>query len=57
MLVPEWLADEVVERKRTLDLGHPALDQEVFARFAERAATTTANCAGASARTASGGTR
>ncbi len=36
LLVPEWLADEVVERKRTTDLGHPALDQAVFARFVER---------------------
>ncbi|MFI2412739.1 PLP-dependent aminotransferase family protein [Streptomyces sp. NPDC018947] len=36
LLVPEWLADEVVERKRTTDLGHPSLDQAVFARFLER---------------------
>ncbi|MEU9336361.1 PLP-dependent aminotransferase family protein [Streptomyces sp. NPDC048290] len=36
LLVPEWLAEETVERKRTLDLGHPALDQELFARFVER---------------------
>ncbi|MGV9943327.1 MocR-like pyridoxine biosynthesis transcription factor PdxR [Streptomyces sp. NPDC003401] len=36
LLVPEALADEVVERKRTLDLGHPALDQALFARFVER---------------------
>ncbi|MEU1054066.1 PLP-dependent aminotransferase family protein [Streptomyces sp. NPDC005876] len=36
LLVPESLADAVVERKRTLDLGHPALDQELFARFVER---------------------
>ncbi|WP_327693368.1 MocR-like pyridoxine biosynthesis transcription factor PdxR [Streptomyces sp. NBC_00459] len=36
LLVPESLADEVVERKRTMDLGHPALDQELFARFVER---------------------
>ncbi|MFV0137296.1 PLP-dependent aminotransferase family protein [Streptomyces sp. HMX87] len=36
LLVPERLADEVVERKRTMDLGHPALDQELFARFVER---------------------
>ncbi|MET9502820.1 PLP-dependent aminotransferase family protein [Streptomyces sp. NPDC006622] len=36
LLVPEALADEVVERKRTLDLGHPALDQALFARFLER---------------------
>ncbi|USQ87012.1 PLP-dependent aminotransferase family protein [Streptomyces phaeoluteigriseus] len=36
LLVPEALADEVVERKRTLDLGHPALDQALFARFVDR---------------------
>ncbi|MFJ6354561.1 PLP-dependent aminotransferase family protein [Streptomyces sp. NPDC092046] len=33
MLVPEVLLDEVVERKRTMDLGNPALDQAVLARF------------------------
>ncbi|MFI8965900.1 PLP-dependent aminotransferase family protein [Streptomyces sp. NPDC053493] len=33
MLVPEALLDEVVERKRTMDLGNPALDQAVLARF------------------------
>ncbi|GHB27218.1 GntR family transcriptional regulator [Streptomyces viridiviolaceus] len=36
LLVPESLADEVVERKRTIDLGHPSLDQALFARFVER---------------------
>ncbi|MFF4805795.1 PLP-dependent aminotransferase family protein [Streptomyces sp. NPDC001351] len=36
LLVPEALAEEVVERKRTMDLGHPALDQAQFARFVER---------------------
>ncbi|MFI1357940.1 PLP-dependent aminotransferase family protein [Streptomyces sp. NPDC020898] len=36
LLVPEWVAEDVVERKRTMDLGHPALDQELFARFVER---------------------
>ncbi|MFF3332615.1 PLP-dependent aminotransferase family protein [Streptomyces sp. NPDC002888] len=36
LLVPEALTDEVVERKRTMDLGHPALDQALFARFLER---------------------
>ncbi|MEU1267895.1 PLP-dependent aminotransferase family protein [Streptomyces sp. NPDC005799] len=36
LLVPESLADEVVERKRTMDLGHPTLDQALFARFVER---------------------
>ncbi|QFQ95787.1 PLP-dependent aminotransferase family protein [Streptomyces phaeolivaceus] len=36
LLVPAALAEEVVERKRTMDLGHPTLDQAVFARFVER---------------------
>ncbi|MFE2512922.1 PLP-dependent aminotransferase family protein [Streptomyces naganishii] len=36
LLVPDSLAGEVVERKRTMDLGHPALDQALFARFVER---------------------
>jgi GntR family transcriptional regulator/MocR family aminotransferase len=36
LLVPEALADEVVERKRTMDLGHPTIDQALFARFVER---------------------
>lgn len=36
LLVPDWLADDIVERKRTTDLGHPTLDQAVFARFVER---------------------
>jgi GntR family transcriptional regulator/MocR family aminotransferase len=36
LLVPQWLADDVVERKRTVDLGHPTLDQALFARFVER---------------------
>ncbi|MEU9354647.1 PLP-dependent aminotransferase family protein [Streptomyces griseoloalbus] len=36
LLVPRAWADEVVERKRTLDLGHPSLDQALFARFLER---------------------
>lgn len=36
LLVPESLTDEVVERKRTMDLGHPTLDQALFARFLER---------------------
>ncbi|MGW2962240.1 MocR-like pyridoxine biosynthesis transcription factor PdxR [Streptomyces sp. NPDC001220] len=36
LLVPEYLAYDVVERKRTMDLGHPSLDQAVFARFLER---------------------
>ncbi|MEU0968310.1 PLP-dependent aminotransferase family protein [Streptomyces sp. NPDC005917] len=36
LLVPESLAYAVVERKRTMDLGHPSLDQAAFARFLER---------------------
>ncbi|MEU0589223.1 PLP-dependent aminotransferase family protein [Streptomyces sp. NPDC006132] len=36
LLVPESWAAEIVERKRTMDLGHPALDQALFARFLER---------------------
>jgi GntR family transcriptional regulator/MocR family aminotransferase len=36
LLVPESLTDEVVERKRAMDLGHPTLDQALFARFVER---------------------
>ncbi|MBD9726132.1 PLP-dependent aminotransferase family protein [Streptomyces caniscabiei] len=36
LLVPAWLATEVVERKRTMDLGHPTIDQALFARFVER---------------------
>jgi len=36
LLVPPSLAEEVVERKRTMDLGHPTLDQALFARFVER---------------------
>ncbi|WP_030952778.1 PLP-dependent aminotransferase family protein [Streptomyces sp. NRRL S-481] len=36
LLVPETWAEEIVERKRTMDLGHPALDQALFARFLER---------------------
>ncbi|MFD0313543.1 MocR-like pyridoxine biosynthesis transcription factor PdxR [Streptomyces flavalbus] len=35
LLVPEALAEDVVRRKRTMDLGHPTLDQAVFARFLE----------------------
>ncbi|MFF8380048.1 PLP-dependent aminotransferase family protein [Streptomyces sp. NPDC015661] len=36
MLVPEALLDEVVERKRTMDLGNPVLDQAVLAEFVTR---------------------
>ncbi|MFH9741331.1 PLP-dependent aminotransferase family protein [Streptomyces roseolus] len=33
MVLPEALVDEVVERKRTMDLGHPALDQAALAHL------------------------
>jgi len=36
LLLPEALAEDVTERKRTADLGHPALDQALFARFVGR---------------------
>ncbi|WP_063991907.1 MULTISPECIES: PLP-dependent aminotransferase family protein [unclassified Streptomyces] len=36
MLVPEALLDEVVERKRTMDLGNPVLDQAVLAELVTR---------------------
>ncbi|WP_415949581.1 PLP-dependent aminotransferase family protein [Streptomyces sp. KLOTTS4A1] len=36
LVVPEDLADAVVARKRLMDLGNPALDQEALARFIER---------------------
>ncbi|GGT94835.1 MocR-like pyridoxine biosynthesis transcription factor PdxR [Streptomyces lateritius] len=36
MLVPEALVAEVVERKRTMDLGNPALDQALLAEFVTR---------------------
>ncbi|MGW1892628.1 MocR-like pyridoxine biosynthesis transcription factor PdxR [Streptomyces sp. NPDC002004] len=36
LVVPAELAEEVVERKRTMDLGNPTLDQEALARFVER---------------------
>ncbi|WP_411110377.1 PLP-dependent aminotransferase family protein [Streptomyces sp. c-19] len=35
-LVPEALLGEVVERKRTMDLGNPVLDQAVLAEFVRR---------------------
>jgi GntR family transcriptional regulator / MocR family aminotransferase len=35
MVVPAWLKDEVVERKRTLDLGNPSPDQAVLAEFVD----------------------
>jgi GntR family transcriptional regulator/MocR family aminotransferase len=36
LLVPAHLMDEVVERKRTLDLGNPTLDQALLADFIDR---------------------
>ncbi|MFF2778432.1 PLP-dependent aminotransferase family protein [Streptomyces sp. NPDC058052] len=33
MVLPEALVDQVVERKRTMDLGHPALDQAALAHM------------------------
>lgn len=36
LVVPDGLADEIVARKRYMDLGNPALDQAVLARFIER---------------------
>ncbi|MER5737155.1 PLP-dependent aminotransferase family protein [Streptomyces sp. NPDC002262] len=33
MVLPASLVDEVVERKRTMDLGHPALDQAALAHL------------------------
>ncbi|MEW5351828.1 PLP-dependent aminotransferase family protein [Streptomyces sp. 16-176A] len=36
LLVPDALADEIVARKRTADLGHPTVDQAAFAHFVER---------------------
>ncbi|MFF8510400.1 PLP-dependent aminotransferase family protein [Streptomyces sp. NPDC015492] len=38
MLVPGELLAEVVERKRTMDLGNPVLDQAVLAEFVMRGA-------------------
>jgi GntR family transcriptional regulator/MocR family aminotransferase len=36
LLVPARLVEDVVERKRTMDLGNPALDQALLADFIER---------------------
>ncbi|MFD5637927.1 PLP-dependent aminotransferase family protein [Streptomyces sp. NPDC127077] len=36
LLVPAYHFEEVVERKRTMDLGNPVLDQALLARFVER---------------------
>ncbi|MFF1678018.1 PLP-dependent aminotransferase family protein [Streptomyces sp. NPDC058256] len=36
LLVPASLAEEAVERKRTMDLGNPVVDQALLARFIER---------------------
>ncbi|NGO74655.1 PLP-dependent aminotransferase family protein, partial [Streptomyces sp. YC504] len=36
VVVPEGLTEAIVARKRLMDLGNPALDQETLARFIER---------------------
>ena len=36
LLVPASLTEEVVERKRTMDLGNPVVEQALLARFIER---------------------
>ncbi|MDW6058260.1 PLP-dependent aminotransferase family protein [Streptomyces sp. FXJ1.4098] len=36
LVIPEQLVDLVVERKRTMDLGNPTLDQALLADFIER---------------------
>ncbi|UZJ32985.1 PLP-dependent aminotransferase family protein [Streptomyces endophytica] len=36
LVVPGWLADDVVARKRTMDLGNPVLDQALLAEFIAR---------------------
>jgi GntR family transcriptional regulator/MocR family aminotransferase len=36
LVVPDGLAGELVERKRTMDLGHPVLDQALLADFIAR---------------------
>ncbi|MEV3860013.1 PLP-dependent aminotransferase family protein [Streptomyces sp. NPDC050095] len=36
LVVPDGLTEEIVARKRYMDLGNPALDQAVLARFVER---------------------
>jgi len=36
LIVPTSLSEEVVERKRTMDLGNPVVDQALLARFVER---------------------
>ncbi|MEV0321659.1 PLP-dependent aminotransferase family protein [Streptomyces sp. NPDC050658] len=36
LIVPDGMTEEVVARKRMMDLGNPVLDQAVFARFVER---------------------
>ncbi|MEW2168116.1 PLP-dependent aminotransferase family protein, partial [Streptomyces sp. NPDC007084] len=38
LIVPASHLEEVVERKRTMDLGNPVLDQALLARFIERGA-------------------
>ncbi|MEU7581195.1 PLP-dependent aminotransferase family protein [Streptomyces sp. NPDC041068] len=36
LLVPEALTEEIVERKRVIDLGNPVIDQALLAQFVER---------------------
>jgi GntR family transcriptional regulator/MocR family aminotransferase len=36
LLVPASFSDEIVERKRTMDLGNPVVDQALLARLVER---------------------
>nr|WP_246102379.1 PLP-dependent aminotransferase family protein [Streptomyces piniterrae] len=36
LVVPEWLVDEVVARKRTMDLGNPVVEQAALADFLAR---------------------
>ncbi|MGO4420857.1 aminotransferase class I/II-fold pyridoxal phosphate-dependent enzyme, partial [Streptomyces sp. MCAF7] len=36
LVIPEQLVDLIVERKRTMDLGNPTLDQALLADFIER---------------------
>ncbi|WP_405911788.1 PLP-dependent aminotransferase family protein [Streptomyces sp. NBC_00963] len=33
LVAPEWLTGEIVARKRTMDLGNPAIDQALLAEF------------------------
>ncbi|MFJ5290606.1 PLP-dependent aminotransferase family protein [Streptomyces sp. NPDC088348] len=33
LVAPEWITDEIVARKRTMDLGNPVIDQALLAEF------------------------